>query len=195
VSGQAGQGSARGGTLRLVILDRDGVINEDSDDYIRCVADWRPLPGSLEAIAALHRAGFTIAIASNQSGVGRGLIAEQELERIHRHMVRAIEAAGGAVAGIYFCPHTPEDGCECRKPRPGLLLRIAADFGVDLAGVWFIGDKRSDLEAARAAGALPVLVRTGYGEATLAQLDDRTIMVHSDLASAVGALLKQGRQA
>jgi D-glycero-D-manno-heptose 1,7-bisphosphate phosphatase len=195
VSGQAGQGGAAGGTLRLVILDRDGVINEDSDDYIRSVADWRPLPGSLEAIAALHRAGFTIAIASNQSGVGRGLIAEDELERIHCHMVRAIEKAGGAVAGVYYCPHRPEDGCECRKPKPGLLRRIGADFGVDLAGVWFIGDKRSDLEAARAAGAVPVLVRSGYGEATLAELDDRTIVVHPDLTSAVAALLEQGRPA
>lgn len=141
-----------------MLLDRDGVINRDSDQYIKSVDEWVPLPGSLEAIADLTRAGFTVVVITNQSGIGRSLLDVATLERVHSAMCRAVESAGGRIDGIYYCPHLPDDGCDCRKPRPGLLLRAAQDYGVSLSGVPFIGDKASDVDAARAAGAVPVLV-------------------------------------
>ena len=147
----------------LVLLDRDGVINRDSTAYIKSVAEWEPLPGSLEAIARLTRAGFRCVVISNQSGIGRGLFSEATLEAIHARMREAAAAAGGEIAGIYYCPHRPDEGCDCRKPRPGLLLAAARDFGCALAGVPFIGDKISDVEAARAVGARPILVGAQLG--------------------------------
>ncbi|MFP4245242.1 MAG: D-glycero-beta-D-manno-heptose 1,7-bisphosphate 7-phosphatase [Ectothiorhodospira sp.] len=154
---------------RLVILDRDGVINRDSPDYIKSPQEWIPLPGSLEAIARLTRAGWRVAVATNQSGLARGLFDAATLEAIHDRMRRAVEAAGGRIDCIHHCPHGPDDGCDCRKPRPGLLHRIADDLGVSLAGVPAVGDSARDLEAARAAGCRPLLVRTGNGERTLAR--------------------------
>lgn len=145
----------------LVLIDRDGVINRDSDQYIKSVAEWQPLPGSLEAIARLTAAGFAVAVVTNQSGVGRGLFSEAALEAIHAAMLEAVAAAGGRIAGIFYCPHRPDAGCDCRKPRPGLLLQAAAVLGCKLAGAPFIGDKWSDVEAARAAGARPILVGAG----------------------------------
>jgi D-glycero-D-manno-heptose 1,7-bisphosphate phosphatase len=173
----------------LVILDRDGVINYDSAAYIRSPDEWRPLPGSLEAIAALHAHGRRVVVVSNQSGVGRGLFSEATLTAIHAKMIRAIEAAGGAVAGVYYCPHRPEDRCACRKPAPGMLHQIARDFGCDLVGVPFIGDKVSDVLAAHAVGARPILVRTGSGVAAAAELRGRSIEIFDDLGAAVSALL------
>lgn len=143
---------------RLVLIDRDGVINRDSTEYIKRVEEWQPLPGSLEAIADLTRAGFTVAVVTNQSGIGRGLLTEKTLAAIHAAMRQAVETAGGRIAGIHHCPHLPDDGCDCRKPRPGLLHRAAEALGLPLAGAPFIGDKISDVEAARAAGARPILV-------------------------------------
>ncbi len=176
-------------TDKLIVLDRDGVINHDSEDYIKTPEEWRPLSGSLDAIAALTAAGFRIVVVSNQSGIGRGLFSEAVLDEIHRKMTSAVEAAGGAIAGIYYCPHAPDDGCNCRKPRPGLLERIRDDFNVSLSGIPFIGDKAADMTLARRVGARPILVLTGYGRATLASLHDTEVEAFSDLASAASALL------
>ncbi|MFP4079669.1 MAG: D-glycero-beta-D-manno-heptose 1,7-bisphosphate 7-phosphatase [Ectothiorhodospira sp.] len=177
---------------RLVILDRDGVINRDSPDYIKSPQEWIPLPGSLEAIARLTRAGWRVAVATNQSGLARGLFDAATLEAIHDRMRRAVEAAGGRIDLIHHCPHGPDDGCDCRKPRPGLLHRIADDLGVSLAGVPAVGDSARDLEAARAAGCRPLLVRTGNGERTLARgaLPPETL-VFPDLAAVVEHLLAE----
>lgn len=177
---------------KLVILDRDGVINDDSDAYIKDADEWQPLPGSLEAIAALTRAGWTIAVATNQSGLARGLFDEYALARIHAKMIDAVEDAGGHIELIVFCPHGPDDDCDCRKPKPGLLKRIAAELALPLDGVPVIGDSLRDIEAAEAVNAQPMLVLTGKGEATRYMLDGRNIPVHADLASAVDELLKQG---
>lgn len=184
--------------MPLIVLDRDGVINEDSDDYIRCLADWHPITGSLEAIAALSRAGYTVAIATNQSGLGRGYFGIDELEAIHAALCRGVEAAGGLVAGIFYCPHLPGDNCRCRKPATGLLAAIEEELGLSPRGAIFIGDSLSDLQAAAAYGCQPVLVRTGNGTATLRALqsDDASvperhaIQVHDDLATAVREILR-----
>jgi len=183
--------------MPLLILDRDGVINEDSDDYIRSLADWRPLTGSMEAIAALSRAGYTIAIATNQSGLSRGYFSLDALEAIHAKLRAQVEELGGHIAGIFYCPHLPEEGCTCRKPATGLLQAMEAELGESAMGAIFVGDSLKDLQAARAAGCLPVLVRTGKGEATLAALQSGTaelddplnIPVYADLAAAAQAIL------
>lgn len=176
--------------MKLIILDRDGVINEDSDAYIKSPEEWVPIPGSLEAIARLNRAGWTVAVATNQSGVGRGLYDLATLERIHARMNAALAAAGGHVDALYYCPHTPEDHCACRKPLPGLLESIARHYGVSLAGVPAIGDSLRDLQAAAAVGARPILVRTGKGERTLTNPELASdITIYPDLAAAVAALL------
>lgn len=176
--------------MPLVILDRDGVINRESPDFIRTPAEWQPLPGSLEAIARLCRAGWTVTVATNQSGVGRGLLTRATLERIHARMAEALAAHGGGLAQIAYCPHLPEDDCECRKPRPGLLHQIAARQGMALTNVPVIGDSLRDLEAARAVGARPILVRSGNGARTAAQLPAQwQVSVVDDLAAAVDLLL------
>ncbi len=176
--------------MKLIILDRDGVINEDSDAYIKSPEEWVPIPGSLEAIARLNRAGWTVAVATNQSGVGRGLYDRATLDRIHARMNAALAAAGGHVDALYYCPHTPEDHCACRKPLPGLLESIARHYGVSLAGVPAIGDSLRDLQAAVAVDARPILVRTGKGEQTLTNPDlPPGTPVYPDLAAAVTGLL------
>lgn len=171
----------------LVLLDRDGVINHDSDQYIRSVAEWRPLPGSLDAIARLTQAGFSVAVVTNQSGVGRGYFSEETLADIHAEMREQIEAAGGSVAGIYYCPHRPDQHCDCRKPKPKLLLRAMHELGAQAAVTCYIGDKPSDVDAARAAGVRPILV------GPLAK-HSRDIVVASfaDLPAAADALIAQG---
>lgn len=177
--------------MRLVILDRDGVINRESDAYIKSPDEWIPLPGSLEAIAELNRAGFTVVVASNQAGVGRGLFDREALERIHGRMTQALAEKGAHLDGIFFCPHHPDDHCDCRKPKPGLLKQISAKFSVPLDRVPVIGDSLRDLEAARAVGARPILVRSGYGEKTLQQLDQTAdIEIFRDLAAAAAALIR-----
>ncbi|MDJ0740091.1 MAG: D-glycero-beta-D-manno-heptose 1,7-bisphosphate 7-phosphatase [Gammaproteobacteria bacterium] len=174
----------------LVILDRDGVINEDSDDYIKSVDEWIPIPGSLEAIARLNHAGILVAVASNQSGIGRGLFGVETLNAMHAKLQLALARVGGHVDAILFCPHTPDAGCACRKPAPGLLLQIGERFAVPLAGVPFIGDSAADVGAARAVDARPLLVRSGKGERTLAaQPAFAALPVFADLAAAVDALL------
>jgi D-glycero-D-manno-heptose 1,7-bisphosphate phosphatase len=175
----------------LVVLDRDGVINEDSGEFIKSVAEWRPIPGSLEAIAALTRAGLRVAVVTNQSGVGRGLFSEQTLEAIHAHMDAAVRDAGGQLAGVYYCPHHPDADCDCRKPKTALLRQLERDLGASLAGVPFVGDRMSDVGAADAVGARAMLVRTGTGAETARALGQRNIEVFDDLAAAARAILAE----
>ncbi len=152
--------------MKLVILDRDGTINQDSDQYIKSPAEWKPIPGSLEAIARLTQGGWRIVVATNQSGLSRGLFDMSTLNAIHAEMHRAVGQAGGRIDAIFFCPHAADSNCECRKPRPGLLREIGTRFDVDLKGVPMIGDSLRDVAAAAAAGAKPWLVLTGNGRKT-----------------------------
>jgi D-glycero-D-manno-heptose 1,7-bisphosphate phosphatase len=177
--------------LKLVILDRDGVINVDSDDYIKSVAEWEPIPGSLEAIARLNNAGINVAVATNQSAVARGLCDLDDINAIHQALQMRLSAVGGRIEVIAFCHHGPTNGCECRKPLPGLLQEIRRRTGYPLDGTPMIGDSLRDLEAARRVGATPILVRTGKGLRTEAKLPAAFALVpiYDDLASAVDALL------
>ena len=152
--------------MKLVILDRDGTINHDSDQYIKSPAEWKPIKGSLEAIARLTQDGWRVVVATNQSGIGRGLFDMATLNAIHDTMHRAVHQAGGRIDAIFFCPHAGDANCECRKPKPGMLLEIAKRMNVDLDGVPMVGDSLRDLQAAAAAGARPVLVLTGKGRQT-----------------------------
>lgn len=178
---------------RLVILDRDGVINHDSHDFVKTPADWLPIDGSIDAIARLSMAGFTVAVATNQSGVGRKFIEESALDGMHEKLRSLVEKAGGEVDQIAYCPHLPEDGCDCRKPAPGLLYRLSQHYGVPLEGVPFVGDSERDLEAARAVNARPILVLTGSGEQTAANLQQRgdRVETFADLDSAASALIAE----
>ena len=152
--------------MKLVILDRDGTINQDSDQYIKSPAEWKPIPGSLQAIARLNQGGWRVVVATNQSGIARGLFDMAALNAIHAEMHRAVGLAGGRIDAIFFCPHAADSGCECRKPKPGLLREIASRMDVDLAEVPMVGDSLRDLEAAATAGAKPYLVLTGKGKKT-----------------------------
>ncbi|GAB4296637.1 MAG: D-glycero-beta-D-manno-heptose 1,7-bisphosphate 7-phosphatase [Thiohalomonadaceae bacterium] len=175
---------------KLIVLDRDGVINEDSDAYIKSPEEFIPIPGSLEAIARLTQAGWRVVVATNQSGVARGYYDLATLQRIHDKLHRLLAPLGGQIEAIFYCPHGPDDHCDCRKPKPGLFRDIEARLHLSLRGVPTIGDSLRDLEAAQAVGAQPILVRTGKGERTLAKgkgLDG--IPVYADLAAAVDALL------
>jgi D-glycero-D-manno-heptose 1,7-bisphosphate phosphatase len=169
---------------KTVIIDRDGTINHDRDDYVKSVAEWRPIDGSIEALARLSQAGYRVVVATNQSGLGRGLFDAATLAAIHDTMCRAVARAGGRIDAVFFCPHTPEDNCDCRKPKPGMLLDIARRFNVSLAEVPVVGDTLRDLQAAVAAGGIPVLVLTGKGEKTRAAggLPEGT-QVFADLAA------------
>lgn len=176
--------------MKLVILDRDGVINHDSPDFIKSPKEWRPIEGSLEAIARLTHAGYRVVVASNQSGIGRGLFDYDDLFAMHDKLARQAGELGGRVDGIFFCPHAPEDGCDCRKPAAGLFREIARRLQIALTQVPVIGDSWRDMRAARAAGARPILVRTGSGGETerdyAAQLAG--VPVYDDLAAAARAL-------
>jgi D-glycero-D-manno-heptose 1,7-bisphosphate phosphatase len=170
--------------VKLVVLDRDGTINHDSDQYIKSPAEWQPIKGSVEAIARLTQAGWRVVVATNQSGLARGLFDMATLNAIHDAMHRAVQQAGGRIDAIFFCPHTDDAGCDCRKPKPGMLLEIARRLNVDLEGVPVVGDSLRDLQAAAAAGAQPVLVLTGKGRKTReAGGLPRGTAVHSDLAA------------
>jgi D-glycero-D-manno-heptose 1,7-bisphosphate phosphatase len=177
--------------VKLVILDRDGVINADSAQYIKGPEEWRPLPGSLEAIARLTRAGYRVAIATNQSGIGRGLFDMATLNAIHDKMHRAVAQAGGRIDAIFYCPHAADSTCDCRKPRPGMLLEIGERFNVALRGVPVVGDALRDLHAAAAVEARPMLVLTGKGERTRKEgaLPQRT-EIFPDLAAIAAALVQ-----
>lgn len=176
---------------KIVILDRDGVINLDSPDYIKTAAEWIPIPGSIEAIARVSRAGYHVVIATNQSGLGRGLFDEDDLAQIHHKLRYMVEEAGGAIEGIYYCPHLPSDGCTCRKPATGLLSQIEQEMNSKLSDCWFIGDSEKDVEAARAYGCLPALVKTGNGimaASTLNLPGLEPVPVFDDLANAIDQL-------
>lgn len=175
--------------MKLVVLDRDGVINLDSDQYIKSPEEWKPIAGSLEAIARFTQAGFRVVVATNQSGLGRGLFDMATLNAMHDKMHKAVNQLGGRIDAVFFCPHAQDAGCACRKPQPGMLLEIAARFNLALAGVPVIGDSLRDLQAASAAGARPILVLTGKGEQTrkAGGLPEGT-EIHRDLAAAAMAL-------
>ena len=178
--------------MKLVILDRDGVINFDSAQFIKNPAEWKPIPGSLEAIARLNQSGYKVVVATNQSGVGRGLFDMETLNRIHEKMHSALYTLGGRVEAIFYCPHAADSDCECRKPKPGMFKRISTTFNVDLKGVPAIGDSLRDLQACATLGCQPILVHTGKGDKTKAEgnLPEGTLEF-ADLAHAVDWLLRK----
>jgi D-glycero-D-manno-heptose 1,7-bisphosphate phosphatase len=175
--------------MKLIILDRDGVINFDSEQFIKSPDEWRPIPGSLEAIARLNQWGWRVVIASNQSGIGRGLFGMDTLNAINEKMVRSLAQLGGRIDAIFFCPHAANSICECRKPKPGLFHQIAERFNVDLTGVPSVGDSLRDLQAGLPLGCLPYLVLTGKGQKTR---EDPALppdtLIYPDLATVVADL-------
>jgi len=177
--------------MKLVILDRDGVVNYDSKQFIKSPAEWRPIPGSIDAIAKLSQAGYRVIIATNQSGIGRGLFDMDTLNAIHEKMHRAVQQAGGRIDAIFYCPHPIEADCNCRKPRTGMFERIAGCFNIDLVGTPSVGDSLRDLQAAAAVGARPLLVLTGKGTQTQAAggLPEGT-QIFPDLATAAEEILR-----
>jgi len=179
-------------TKKFIILDRDGVINEDSDDYVKSAEEWYPISGSLEAIAKLKQAGYTVVIATNQSGIGRGLFGFEEFEEMCEKMDVMLDQVGGYIDGIFLCPHAPEDGCDCRKPLPGMFEQIAGEFDMDLSGVPIVGDSLRDLQAGQAVGCTPYLVKTGKGERTIAKGEGlEGVVIFEDLAEFVDQLLSK----
>lgn len=179
---------------KLIILDRDGVINFDSDQYIKHPDEWKPIPGSLEAIALLNQHGYRVVVATNQSGIGRGLFDLATLNAMHEKMHKMVATVGGHIASVFFCPHTPDEQCECRKPRPGLFHQIADRFNVNLKNVPAVGDSLRDLQAASMSGCIPYLVLTGKGERTVAQVNEEQPLptdttVHDDLMAVAQFLI------
>ncbi len=175
--------------MKLIILDRDGVINQDSDLYIKSPDEWRPIPGSMDAIARLTQWGYRVVVATNQSGIGRGLFEMDTLNAIHDKMFKCVAQAGGRIDAVFFCPHTNADKCNCRKPKPGMLEEIATRYNMELEGIPAVGDSLRDLQAAEAVGAQPMLVLTGKGKKT--QVDPALppgTLVFPDLAFAVSYL-------
>ena len=182
--------------MKLIILDRDGVINQDSDDYIKSPDEWIPIPGSLDAIARLNHAGYSVAIASNQSGIARGYFSLETLAAMNVKMNELLSQLGGRIDAMFFCPHGPKEGCDCRKPRPGMLTDIGNRFQAKLGDVMFVGDNINDVKAAKAAGARPVLVRTGKGDQTagiLAEHKLNGVPVYDDLAGLVNTMLEDNK--
>ena len=182
--------------MNLIILDRDGTINEDRDDYVKSADDWIPIPGSLEAIARLNHAGWHTVIASNQSGLGRGLFDMASLNAMHAKMNSLLAKVGGRIDAVFFCPHTPDEACDCRKPLPGLFRQIGERYGVDLANVPVVGDSLRDLQAGAAVGCKPHLVRTGKGAVTEAGNVLHQVpgtVVHDDLAAFAEHLIQEER--
>ncbi len=179
--------------MRLIVLDRDGVINRDSASFVKSADEWLPLPGSIEAIAALSEAGFSLGVASNQSGLARGLFDRAALAAMHQKMHDLVRAAGGCIERVVVCNHGPEDHCSCRKPEPGLLYQLADYFDTELKGVAVIGDSLRDLQAAAATGARPILVRTGNGRQTEVDLPPelRSVDIFDDLAAAAASLIAE----
>ncbi|GAB4434876.1 MAG: D-glycero-beta-D-manno-heptose 1,7-bisphosphate 7-phosphatase [Anaerolineae bacterium] len=188
---------------RAVFLDRDGVINANRDDYVKTWDEVEILPGALEALARLAQTGYRVVLTSNQSPIGRALVTTEAVEAIHARLRARIEAAGGRLDAIYFCPHRPEDGCPCRKPAPGMLLQAARDLDLSLADSYMVGDALSDVEAGQRAGATAILVLSGRGQAQLAQPRPpglRPFHIVPNLAEAVALILaldagRQGRAA
>lgn len=192
--------------MKLIILDRDGVINHDREDYVKSAEECVPIPGSIEAIVRLSKAGFTVAVATNQSGLAREKFDLDDLEAMHEKIIGLVEEQGGELGGIFYCPHAPDDKCKCRKPLPGMLDAIEAEFNTSVESSYFVGDSLCDLQAALVKGCKPVLVKTGKGEKTLAQLADvqlqtgelqvtvAQVQVFDNLAGAVDHILDQIHQ-
>ncbi|MDT8311363.1 MAG: D-glycero-beta-D-manno-heptose 1,7-bisphosphate 7-phosphatase [Methylophaga sp.] len=176
--------------MSLIILDRDGVINHDSDDFIKSPAEWEPIDGSLEAIARLNYSGFRVVVITNQSGIARGLLDVEMLNRIHSKMRRMLSQVGGRIEAIMFCPHGPDDDCSCRKPKSGSFNDLAHRLRVSLENVPAVGDSIRDIEAAQTAGARPILVRTGKGAATEKAGVPDGVLIYDDLAAAADALVE-----
>ncbi|MBL4762116.1 MAG: D-glycero-beta-D-manno-heptose 1,7-bisphosphate 7-phosphatase [Gammaproteobacteria bacterium] len=176
--------------MKLIILDRDGVINEDSDEFVKTVDEWRPIRGSLEAIVKLNKAGYLVVIATNQSGISRGYFTLETLHAMHRKMNKELSRMGGHVDAVFFCPHGPKDKCDCRKPKAGLLKEISKRYQRSLEGVPVVGDSYRDLEAALQVSAQPILVKTGKGIRTLnSGVDLSGIPVFDDLAAVAEQLI------
>ncbi|NQV70623.1 MAG: D-glycero-beta-D-manno-heptose 1,7-bisphosphate 7-phosphatase [Pseudohongiella sp.] len=174
--------------MKVVVLDRDGVINQDSDNYIKSADEWLPIDGSIDSIAALSKSGYKVVVATNQSGIGRNLFDEDTLAQIHHKLYSMVEESGGLLDGIFYCPHTPEQHCLCRKPGTGLLEQIETAFSCSLAGSYFVGDSYKDVQAALAFGCKPILVRTGKGTATEKRIRQEGLLdipVYDNLAAAV----------
>ena len=180
--------------MKLVILDRDGTLNEDSADYVKSPEEWMPLPGALEAVARLNHAGWHVVVASNQSGLGRGLFDVSTLNAMHAKMHRMLAAVGGRVDAVFYCPHGPDERCRCRKPEPGLFEQIGERYGIDLRGVPAIGDSPRDVLAGVAVGCAPHLVLTGKGAAytgrSLPEALPKETRVHQDLAAFADFLIQ-----
>jgi D-glycero-D-manno-heptose 1,7-bisphosphate phosphatase len=178
--------------MKLAILDRDGVINHDSDHYIKSPDEWVPIDGSLEAIAKLNREGYRVVVATNQSGIGRGLFDMDTLNAIHEKMTKAAAQVGGRIDAVFFCPHTDFDECECRKPKAGLFREISNRFNADMSLTPVIGDSLRDLKPAIAVGAQPMLVLTGKGRKTARDPDlPKGIPAFADLAAAVRHIINE----
>lgn len=183
--------------VKLVILGRDGILNEFRDDHVKSPQEWTPIPGALEAVARLNQSGWHVVVATNQSGIGRGMIDMASVNAVHAHMAHCLAAVGGRVDAVFFCPHTPEDHCDCRKPLPGLVTEIGRRYGIDLHLVPMLSDTLRDLQAAHAAGCEPHLLRTGRA----AKLDSEQLAqilaqvpgsrVHADLAGFADHLLRR----
>lgn len=181
--------------MKLVILDRDGVINEDRDDFVKNTIEWQPLPRSMEAIANLTQAGWRVVVATNQSGLARGLFDMHALNAMHEKMHRLAALAGGRIDAVVFCPHGPKDGCHCRKPKPGMIQEVAERFNVKLSELPLVGDSLRDLQAIAAVGGQPILVRSGKGEKTLEQGDlPAGTLVFDDLYAAAEHLINSSKK-
>jgi D-glycero-D-manno-heptose 1,7-bisphosphate phosphatase len=171
--------------MKIIILDRDGVINHDSTEFIKNADEWEPISGSIEAIANLTQAGYKVVVCTNQSGIGRKLYSMEDLNLIHEKMHKTVEQEGGEIVAIFFCPHKADDNCSCRKPKPSMILDIVDRFNIDnVSNLMFVGDSLRDLEAISAAGGIPVLVKTGNGKKTLADnnLPEGTLVFKNLLA-------------
>jgi D-glycero-D-manno-heptose 1,7-bisphosphate phosphatase len=183
--------------LKLIILGRDGILNEYRDDHVKAPQEWQPIPGALEAVARLNHAGWHAVVATNQAGIGRGMIDMASINAVHSHMMKLVQQAGGRIDAVFFCPHRPEDGCVCRKPLPGMMQEIAQRYGVDLAAVPMVADTLRDLQAAVAAGCDPHLVRSGRalraGDALISQWLQQvpSARVHDSLAAFAEHLLER----
>ena len=184
--------------VKLVILGRDGILNEFRDDHVKAPEEWYPIPGALEAVSRLNHAGWHTVVATNQSGIGRGMIDMASVNAVHAHMLKQLMAVGGRLDAVFFCPHTPEDQCDCRKPLPGLMRDIGKRYGIDLKHVPLVGDTLRDLQAAHAAGCEPHLIRSGRAAVLGAELVQAMVdqvpgtRVHSDLAAFAEHLLGRG---
>ena len=181
--------------MKVIVIDRDGVINHDSDAYIKNADEWLPIEGSLEAIARLNHGGYTVVVASNQSGLARGYFDIEALSAMHQKMDELLTKVGGQVDAVFYCPHGPDDACDCRKPKPGMLLEIGQRYNVPLKDVIFIGDSISDIKAASNANSKAMLVRTGKGVKAEKILQaecksSSSVPVFDDLAAAATAILK-----